>query len=154
MAAEAAPAALVVATRAAVVGCGPGHVFAPQRTARRWPWSGEGGGGARVEKHGRAPDEAGAEYFAVPQLGVEVVQPNKVSVGLAMVVSDWMEAQVTGQGIPEVQAARDPGGTGGRTLRQVIGQENNGKFHLAHHRTICGRINAAGSSSGSNFGAN
>ena len=56
---------------------------------------GGGGAGARVELHGRAPDdapspppspqEAGAEYFAVPQLGVEVVQPFKVSVGLATV---------------------------------------------------------------------
>ena len=44
MAAEAAPTALVVATRAAVGGCGPGHVLAPQRTALD---DGQGQGGGR-----------------------------------------------------------------------------------------------------------
>ena len=68
MAAEAAPTALVVATRAAVGCCGPGHVLAPQRTALE---DGRGqGGGARVEVHGRVPDDAppqaaGAQYFAM-----------------------------------------------------------------------------------------
>ena len=46
MAAEAAPAALVVATRAAVGGCGPGHVLAPQRTALE---DGQGQGGRELK---------------------------------------------------------------------------------------------------------
>ena len=76
MAAEAAPTALVVATRAAVGCCGPGHVFAPQRTALE---DGQGPGRGRETNYTAAhrtkplPQEPGTQYYnlndeCVPEL--------------------------------------------------------------------------------------
>ena len=68
LAAEAAPSALVVATRAADGRCGPGHVYPP--LSPTGTEDGQGQWGARVEVHGRAPEDApfqaaGAQYFAM-----------------------------------------------------------------------------------------
>ena len=66
MAAEAAPSAFVVQTRTADGRCGPGHVYPP--LSPTGTEDGQGQAGARVEEHGRAPEDApsqaaGAVYF-------------------------------------------------------------------------------------------
>ena len=61
--AAAATTALVVATRAAVDRCGPGHVPAPQRTA---PGDGQGRGGESDALHGEVPEQPTPPAGALP----------------------------------------------------------------------------------------
>ena len=65
--AEAAPFALVVATRAAHGGCCPGHVstpFSPTRTEEGQDW----GGGSREEQHGDGPGASSSPAGALQSL--------------------------------------------------------------------------------------